>query len=166
MNMKKSKLVLALSGALFMTLPMNQAFAHDDHCEIKDTKLGDTMKYMKSELRGYTKGFKSADQKKMQRHLNELLKLSEQAGRMMPVTIAQLGKGDLEKIDYSKMDHDKSEMTEQQREKQAQYVEGIERLHALFQALNESKDKAEIESILDKIKQQTKEGHKEFRQDC
>jgi len=112
MNIKKTKLALTLTGALFLALPISQAFAHESHCEIKDTELGDLMKYMKSELRGYVKGFKSNDQEKMQKHLNELLILSEKAHQLMPVTVAQMSHTnmDMEAMDHGKMDHANMDM--------------------------------------------------------
>lgn len=105
MNMKKSKIALLLTGTLFLSLPMSQAFAHEDHCEIKETQLGETMKHLKSELRAYVKGFKKGDQEKMQRHLNELLQLSEKAVQYTPVKIAQMGHADMPAMDHSNMDH-------------------------------------------------------------
>ena len=112
MNIKKTKLALTLTGALFLALPISQAFAHESHCEIKDTELGDLMKYMKSELRGYVKGFKSNDQEKMQKHLNELLILSEKAHQLMPVTVAQMSHTnmDMEAMDHANMDHANMDM--------------------------------------------------------
>lgn len=117
MNIKKSKLALALTGALFLSLPMSQAFAHEDHCEIKETQLGETMKHIKSELRAYVKGFKKDDAQKMQKHLNELLMLSEKANQYTPVKIAQMSHDNMKGMDHSKMDmkemdHSKMNMKE------------------------------------------------------
>jgi len=110
MNIKKTKLAIALTGALFLTLPMSQAFAHEKHCEIKETQLGETMKHMKSELRAYVKGFKKDDTDKMQKHLNELLKLSEKANQYTPVKITQMNHENKKGMDHSTMD--KKEMAE------------------------------------------------------
>jgi hypothetical protein len=107
MNMKKTKLALALTGALFLTLPASQAFAHEKHCEIKETQLGETMKHIKSELRAYVKGFKKDDANKMQKHALELIKLTERAINETPMKIKMMGhKGmpNMEGMDHSKMD--------------------------------------------------------------
>jgi hypothetical protein len=214
MNINKTKLVLALTGSLFLAMPVSQVFAHEAHCEIKETKLGDTMKYMKSELRAYVKGFKSDDQDKMQKHLNELLKLSKQASQYTPVliTMNQHSDMDMEGMDHSKMDmkdmdhskmdmkemdhskmdmkgmdhskmdhgdmnmdsadHDMSTMpsmegmTTEQHHQHMKYMQGIEQLQALFNELNQTKDKSEIKAILGKIKEHSKKSHQQFRQDC
>ena len=187
MSIKKTNLVLVLSGALFCSLPMSQAFAHEKHCEIEDTELGDLMKYMKSELRGYTKGFKSDDQEKMQKHLNELIKLSEKAHQLVPVTISKPNhtdstkvnnvkvnkKGmDDSKIDMKEMDHDMATMPSmegmslEQHHQHLKYMQGMEELQALLQALNETKNKTKIKTILVNIKEHQKKNHKKFRQDC
>ncbi|GLS90244.1 hypothetical protein GCM10007916_13110 [Psychromonas marina] len=244
MNINKTKLVLALTGTLFLAMPVSQVFAHEAHCEIKETKLGDTMKYMKSELRAYVKGFKSDDQDKMQKHLNELLKLSKQASQYTPVLITMNqhsdmdmkemdhskmdmkemdhskmdmkgmdhskmdmkemdhskmdmkgmdhskmdmkgmdhSKMDMKEMDHSKMDHgdmnmDSADhdmstmpsmegMTTEQHHQHMKYMQGIEQLQALFNELNQTKDKAEIKAILGKIKEHSKKSHQQFRQDC
>lgn len=120
MNIKKNKMLFALSTALFLSMPLANVSAHEKHCEIEDTQLGDTMKYMKSELRAYVKGFKKDDAQKMQVHLNELLKLSGQAVEYTPVKIknmahdqsnmAAIEHGNMDgesmpEMDHSKMDH-------------------------------------------------------------
>ncbi|WP_019613106.1 hypothetical protein [Psychromonas ossibalaenae] len=106
MNIQKNKMALALSAVLLLSLPVS-AFAHEKHCEVKDTQLGDYMKYMKSELRGYVKGFKGGDQEKMQLHINELLKLSELAVNETPVKVKMLNddKSAMQGMDHSQMDH-------------------------------------------------------------
>lgn len=102
MNIKKTKLAMALTGALFLSLPMSQAFAHEEHCEIKETQLGEIMKYMKSELRAYVKGFKKGDAKKMKKHLDELLKLNVMANKHTPAKISMM---EHDGMDMSEMDH-------------------------------------------------------------
>ena len=107
MNIKKTKLALALTGALFLTLPMSQAFAHEKHCDIKETQLGESMKHMKSELRAYVKGFKKDDTEKMQRHASELIKLTDVAINETPMKINMMeheGMPNMEDMDHSKMD--------------------------------------------------------------
>ncbi|MEJ6077571.1 hypothetical protein MT391_03340 [Vibrio sp. 1-Bac 57] len=172
---KKTKLTFVLAGALLLTLPMSQAFAHAEHCESKDTELGETMKYMKSELRAYVKGFKTDDAKKMQKHLNELLMLSDKASQYMPVMITKMQHADSDKSKMKEMDHAKMDMSvmsnmqgmnvEQHNQKQ-KYVTEIKQLNSLFNALNATKDETEIKAILNKIQTQTKKGHKQFRQNC
>jgi len=175
MTIKKTKLTLLLAGTLLFSLPISQAFAHADHCEIKDTELGDTMKYMKSELRAYVKGFKADDAKKMQKHLNELLMLSDRASQYTPVMITKMQHTDSDKSKMKEMDHAKMDMSamsnmqgmnvEQDNQKQ-KYATEIKQLNSLFKALNATKDKTEIKAILNEIQTQTKKGHKQFRQNC
>lgn len=107
MNIKKTKIVLTLSSLIFLAIPLSSAFAHEKHCEIKETQLGETMKYMKSELRAYVKGFKSDDSQKMQQHLNELLKLSAMAAEQTPVKIKNINAAsmDHQQMDMSAIDH-------------------------------------------------------------
>ncbi|WP_372880592.1 hypothetical protein [Psychromonas sp.] len=106
MNIKKSKIVLALGGLIFLAAPLGSAFAHEQHCEIEDTQLGNTMKYIKSELRAYVKGFKNDDPQKMQQHLNELIKLSSIAAEQTPVKIKKMHDHDMPmaEMDHSQMD--------------------------------------------------------------
>lgn len=103
MKTKKTKLAVILSASLFLFTPFSTVSAHSEHCEIKETELGETMKHMKSELRAYVKGFKAEDPDKMQRHLNELLQLSEKANKLTPVTIMQMGHDDSSEMDHSAM---------------------------------------------------------------
>lgn len=103
MKIKKTKLAVILSASLFLFTPFLTVSAHSEHCEIKETELGEIMNQMKSELRAYVKGFKAEDQNKMQRHLNELLQLSEKANKLTPVTIMQMGHSAMEEM--SEMNH-------------------------------------------------------------
>lgn len=180
MTIKKTKLTFILAGTLLFSLPMSPAFAHAEHCEIKDTELGDTMKYMKSELRAYVKGFKADDAKKMQKHLNELLMLSDRASQYTPVMITKMQHVDSDKGEMKEMEHGKMDMSamsnmqgmsiEQDNQKQhnqkKKYAIEIKQLNSLFKALNATKDETEIKAILNKIQAQTKKGHKQFRQNC
>lgn len=179
MNIKKTKIALALSGLMFLAAPLPSAFAHDKHCEIKDTPLGDTMKYMKSELRGYVKGVKGDDPQKMQQHLNGLLKLIAVAAEQTPVKIKNMqamDHGDMESkaMEHSDMkmdsaEHDMSKMpgmSNEQHHLHMQYMQDITELQELFKALNTVQNKAEIKDILGKIKQHIKKNHQQFRQDC
>lgn len=110
MNIKKSKIVLALGGLLFLSVPLSSAFADEKHHEIQEMQLGDIMKSMKSELRGYVKGVKADDSQMMQQHLDELLQLSEKAAKESPAKINAMHTGG--KMDHSKMDHDGMVMPE------------------------------------------------------
>ena len=188
MKMKKSTLAIALTGALLFTLSISQAVAHEKHCDIEETELGDIMKYMKSELRGYNKGFKADNANKMQKHLTELLLLSERAKQYMPVMVSKMEKGHIkagehDQADDKKMDHSKMAkaennaadmstmpnmegMTSGQHQQYMEYRQGLNALNDSFKSLSTAKDKAEIKSILSEIKQQNKKGHKQFRQDC
>lgn len=190
MNVKKTKLALTLTGVLFLSLPISQVFAHEKHCEIKETQLGDTMKYMKSELRGYVKSFKSGDQQKMQQHLTELLTLSERASQYTPVKIEQLSHHDTQVMDNAKMemaviehskmnmaemDHSKMDMSvmasmqgmsAEQHHQHMLYIKGMQQLQGLFNKLQKTTDNTQIKTILGKIKTHSKKSHQQFRQDC
>lgn len=157
MIIKKTKLAFALTSALLFSLPISQAFAHEEHCEIKDSELGDIMKYMKSELRAYNKGFDSEDKEKMQQHVYELLKLSTKARELIPVVI-------------TKVDHDDpakpQQVSAKQKVKYSLYQKEMQQLNDTFKALSATNDKVEIEVLLAKVKQQQKQGHNAFRQNC
>lgn len=155
MTLKKTKLALALTATLVFSLPMSQAFAHEDHCDIEDTELGDTMKYMKSELRAYNKGFDSEDQAEMKEHAGELVKLSERAKLLIPTLISK--DNHAEKIE---------DLTAEQKEEFTKYQEEMSKLHVTLVALSSATDEAEIEALLTKIKEHTKTGHKQFRLNC
>ena len=157
MTVKRNKLALSLAATLFLSLPMGQAFAHEEHCEIKDTELGDMMKYMKSELRAYNKSFNSEDQAEMKEHANELLKLSAKAEQLIPVVISKASHHDA---------NSKGEVSADQKVKFALYQKEMQDLNATFKALSETNDKVEIEALLAKVKQQQKQGHNAFRQNC
>ena len=76
MHIKKSKIALALGALLFLSVPLSSAFADQKHNENKEMQMGDTMQFIKNELRGYVKGVKGDDAQKMQQHLDKLLTLS------------------------------------------------------------------------------------------
>ena len=156
-RIKRNKLALSLAATLFLSLPMSQAFAHEEHCEIKDTELGDMMKYMKSELRAYNKSFNSEDQAEMKEHANELLKLSAKAEQLIPVVIAKASHHDADS---------KGEVSVDQKVKYGLYQKEMQDLNATFKALSETNDKVEIEVLLAKVKKQQKQGHNAFRQNC
>lgn len=156
-TIKRNKLALSLAATLFLSLPMSQAFAHEEHCEIKDTELGDMMKYMKSELRAYNKSFNSEDQAEMKEHANELLKLSAKAEQLIPVVIAKASHHDADS---------KGEVSVDQKVKYGLYQKEMQDLNATFKALSETNDKVEIEVLLAKVKKQQKQGHNAFRQNC
>ena len=269
MTIKKIQRALILTSTLFLSLTMSQAFAKDGHCDIKETQLAGTMKHIKSELRAYVNEFKKGDQQMMQKHLNELLKLSEEAYQYTPQKIAEMHHGDMKmdhskmdmktmpamdhskmdhgdmkmdhskmdmksmpamdhsamnhgdmkmdhskmdmksmpamdhskmdhgdmKMDHSKMDmksmpamdhskmnhgdmkmdsatHDMSTMpsmegmTPEQHHQHMKYMQGMTKLQHLFNALNKTKDDAEIKAILGKIKHHSKKSHQQFRQEC
>lgn len=177
MNIKKTKITLILSGLIFLAMPLSSAFAHEQHCEIKETQLGDTMKYMKSELRAYVKGVKSDDAQKMQQHLNELLKLSSMAAEQTPVKIKNMHAAgmDHQQMDMSTMDHGDMDvkdmpamegMSADQHHQHMLYMQGMSKLNEQFKALDQAQDKAEIKVILSKIKMHIKKSHQAFRQNC
>jgi len=82
MNIKKSKIALALGTLIFLAAPLSSAFADQKNCE-----MGGTMASMKNELRGYVKGFKGDDAQKMQQHMNALLQLSEKTTQETPANM-------------------------------------------------------------------------------
>jgi len=110
MNIKKSKIVLALGALLFLSVPLSSAFADQKNNENKQMQMGDTMQFIKSELHGYVKGVRSDDAQKMQQHLDKLLTLSAMSVEQRPVYMsnmqemdhASMANGDM-KMDHSKM---------------------------------------------------------------
>lgn len=93
MNMKKTKIALALGGLIFLAAPLSSAFADEKHNEMKEMQMGNSMQDIKNELRSYVEGVKSNDPQKMQQHLNALLTLS-----VLPA------------MDHSTMDHSEMQM--------------------------------------------------------
>ena len=57
-------------------------------------------------------------------------------------------------------------MTPEQHHQHMKYMQGMSKLQDLFKALNNTKDRNEIKSILGKIKQHSKKSHQKFRSDC
>jgi hypothetical protein len=125
MNIKKSKVALALGASVFLAMPLSSALADQKHNDVKVVHMGDTMGFIKSELRGYVKGVRSDDGQKMQQHLNKLLTLSampvnqtvdmpaammdhEQMG-MSEMEHANMGQDDMA-IDHSNMTDDEMAM--------------------------------------------------------
>jgi len=157
MILKKTTLTLALMGTLFFALPMTHAFADEIKCEIKDTELSDIMKYMKSELRAYNKGFDSENKEEMLQHANELVMLSEKAGQLIPVVIAKESNDGTNKTEG---------VSAGQKVKYSLYQKEMKGLNASFQALSKTTDNAEVEVLLAKVKEQNKQGHHAFRQKC
>jgi DNA-directed RNA polymerase subunit F len=204
MNFKRNKIALVLGAFVFLATPLASASGsgsgsdhdHDKHCEIEDTQLSDTMKYMKSELRAYVKGFKKDDSEKMQKHLNELLKLSTLAADQTPVKIKNMASMDHSKMDMKnmpEMDHSKMDMNDmagmdhgdinsadhdmstmpsmagmsaEQHHQHMMYMQGITELNDLFKQLAKTQDKDEIKMILGQVKEHSKKSHQLYRQDC
>ena len=135
---------------------------------MQEMQQGDTMKSIKSELRGYVKGFKADDSQKIQQHLNELLQLSEKAMKEIPEKIAAMDVGN--EMDHSQMDHsdmgcvghDMSAMPSMEGMSPAQhhqhmiYMQGTAKLHESFEELAKTQDKLEIKAILGEIKEHIK----------
>tara|TARA_R110001583_G_scaffold38372_1_gene124030 strand:- start:813 stop:1436 length:624 start_codon:yes stop_codon:yes gene_type:complete len=112
MNIKKSKIALALGTLIFLAAPLSSAFADQKSCE-----MGGTMASMKSELRGYVKGFKGDDAQKMQQHMNALLQLSEKTIQKTPENMnakagAKMDHSKMDMKDMPEMDHSKMDMKE------------------------------------------------------
>lgn len=158
--MKKTKIALALGGLIFLAAPLSSVFATEKHHEMQEMQMGDSMQYIKNELRGYVDGVKSNDTQKMQQHLNELLKLSE-----LPAM-------DHSNMDHSEMnmnsgEHDMSAMPSMEGMSPAQhqhmmYMQGIAGLNDLFKQLAKTQDKTEIKLILGKIKEHIKNNRQLF----
>jgi len=227
MNIKKSKIVLALGALLFLSVPLSSAFADQKHNENKEMPMGDTMQFIKNELRGYVQGVKGDDEQKMQQHLDKLLTLSAVPADQTPVKVKklpaamgheqmnheQMGMSEMEhanmdqgdmamghsdmanddmkmdhskmadedlkmdhsnmangdmKMDHSKMDHSAMKMDGADHDMSSMegmspaqhqhmiYMQGMTGLNDLFKQLDKTQDKAEIKSILGKIKEQLK----------
>lgn len=108
MNIKKSKIALALGTLIFLAAPLSSAFADQKNCE-----MGGTMASMKNELRGYVKGFKGDDAQKMQQHMNALLQLSEKTTQETPANMkAKQVNSKMDMKEMAKMDHSKMDMKE------------------------------------------------------
>ena len=100
MNIKKSKIALALGTLIFLAAPLSSAFANQNNCQ-----MGGTMASIKSELRGYVQGVKGDDVKKMQQHMNALLQLSEKATQVTPaMDHSKMDMKEMTGMDHSKMD--------------------------------------------------------------
>jgi hypothetical protein len=100
MNIKKSKIALALSGLLFLSVPLSSAFADQKHCE-----MDGNMASIKSELSDYVKSIKANDAQKTQQHINTLLQLSEKAtNEMANMDHSKMDMKEMAGMDHSKMD--------------------------------------------------------------
>ena len=102
MNIKKSKITLALSSLLFLSVPLSSVFADENHHEAKEVQQIDTMTSIKNELRSYVESVKSDDSAMMQQHINKLLQLTDKASKEVPAKINAMH--DASKMDHSKMD--------------------------------------------------------------
>ncbi|MGB5445488.1 MAG: hypothetical protein WBM99_08285 [Psychromonas sp.] len=98
MNMKKTKIALALGGLIFLAAPLSSVFADEKHNEMKEMQMDCSIKEIKNELRSYVEGVKSNDTQKMQQHLNELL------------TLSNLPAMDHSAMEHSTMDHSEMQM--------------------------------------------------------
>jgi hypothetical protein len=186
MNIKKTKVALALGGLIFLAVPLSSVFADQKHNEMKEMQMDDSIPLIKNELRGYVEGVKNNDTQKMQQHLNELLTLSEMPAMdhstmdhsEMKMDHASMENGTMPAMDHSamddsemKMDHAGMEngtmpamdhgMSSMEGMSAAQhqhmiYMQQIAGLNDLFKQLNKTQDKAEIKLILAKIKDQLK----------
>jgi len=169
MHIKKSKIALALGALLFLSVPLSSAFADQKHNVIKQTQMGGTMQFIKSELRGYVKGVRSGDAQKMQQHLNKLLTLSAMTTEQIPVYMRNMqgmghstmtnGDMEIESADYN--------MSTMESMSPAQnlhmiYMQGIAGLNDLFKQLDKTQDQTEIKFILNKIKAQLKNNQQLF----
>ncbi|MFT6926647.1 MAG: hypothetical protein ACJAZP_002266 [Psychromonas sp.] len=179
MNIKKSKIALALGALLFLSAPLSSAFADQKHNDVEMAEMGDTMAFIKSELRGYVQGVKSDDAQRMQQHLNKLLSLSAMPANQPAASMGheQMGMSEVEHanmeqddmaMDHSGMsngdmeidsaDHDISTMEgmSSAEHQHMLYMQGITGLNDLFKQLDKAQDKTEIKFILGEIKAQLK----------
>ena len=137
------QLIFAASAGL-MLLTSIEAFAHAAHC--KDTELGELMKEMKQELKGYVKSFKQSDQTAMQQHLDELIRDSQEAKALIPLKYENHTSGSVDIQRYQK---------------------GMQELLDMLEQLNQAgTDKRRIKALLAEVKQHSKDGHEAFRKDC
>ncbi|ABM03192.1 hypothetical protein Ping_1371 [Psychromonas ingrahamii 37] len=116
MNIKKSKIALALGVSIFLAMPLSSALADQKYNDVKVVHMGDTMQFIKSELRGYVKGVRSDDAQKMQQHLNKLLTLSAMSANQSAASMdhEQMGMSEMEhaNMDQDDMAMDHSNMTD------------------------------------------------------
>jgi hypothetical protein len=161
MNIKKTKIALALGGLIFLAVPLSSVFADQKHNEMKEMQMDDSMPLIKNELRGYVEGVKNNDTQKMQQHLNELLTLSEMPAMdhsAMDDSEMKMDHAGMENGTMSEMDHGMSSMEGMSAAQHQHmiYMQEIAGLNDLFKQLNKTQDKAEIKLILAKIKDQLK----------
>jgi hypothetical protein len=104
MNIKKSKIALALGVSIFLAMPLSSALADQKHNDVKVVHMGDTMQFIKSELRSYVKGVRSDDAQKMQQHLNKLLTLSAMSANQSAASMGHEQMG-MSAIEHANMDH-------------------------------------------------------------
>ena len=141
---KKIRQLIFATSATLMLLTSTEIFAHEEHCQ--DTELGDLMKSMKDDLKGYVKSFKQSDQKAIQKYLNELIADSKNARTLMPLKYESQSETSIDIV---------------------RYQEGMDKLVALLHELKQAgDDKGAIKPLLAEVKQASKKGHDAFRKDC
>jgi len=141
---KRIRRLIFATSATLMLLTSTEVFAHAEHCE--DTELGDLMKSMKDDLKGYVKGFKQSDQKTMQKHLNELISDSKNARTLMPLKYESQSETSVNIV---------------------RYQEGMDKLVELLYELKQAgDDNSAIKPLLAEVKKASKKGHDAFRKDC
>jgi len=179
MNIKKRKITLLLGASLFLSVPLVSTFADQQHYEMHEMhemNMSKSMQNVKDELRGYVEGVKSDDAKKMQQHVDALLKLSTMpAMNHADMDHTEMTKDMMASMDHSSMDnsnmdhsdmpmehtdmkHDMSTMEGMsvEQHQHMMYMQQMTTFHGLFNSLDKTKDKAEISTILAKIKEQIK----------
>jgi len=157
MNFNNTTRALALSGALFFTLPMSSVFANQASCEASANQPYHVLKQVKTELRGYVQAVKSDDQTSMQTHVNALLTLSEKANQSMTgmdhSNMQSMDHSNMKGMDHSNMkEMDHSKMSHEEHQQHMAYMSGMPQLQQQFEALNQTTDKTEIKAILLEVK--------------
>ncbi len=97
-----------------LLLPLSLAFAipvqaHSEHCQ--DSQLGNLMKDMKQDLKGYVAAVKADDKTSMQQQIDKLLNLAEQAKQEVPMKLQQQGHPMMDQ-EMANMDHSQMDMSE------------------------------------------------------
>jgi len=157
---KQLTIALALSAAL-----SSPAFAHGDgdgHC--KDTQLGSVMTEMSDDLKAYVGAFKRGDQAMMQTQLTKLLANSAKAKNEIPLKLQQ-NMPAMKGMDHNNMEN-MDGMDHSTHMQHMAYQQGIDKLTALFNQLQDATSKGDVKTVLGDIKQHIKKSHKAFRLNC
>lgn len=156
LGLKKSLIAVSMASALFLgatdAMADNQGKGkgkeHAGQCG--KTELAEQMKEMKDHLKAYKTAAKSDNWAAMAESREALLKLTLSAKTEMPYKA------------QGKPQNEQAKM-------QGNYKQGMEKLEGLFNQLADAeaaKDSAKVADLMEQVGQQSKKGHKAFKQKC